>query len=65
MLTSINKRNPEYSAHEWMVAIGILVTQLLRKKHGESKTQRPLWKQFDDTHRWDSTAEEWVRNDDQ
>jgi hypothetical protein len=46
-----------------------LVVQLsplnaLRQK-GESKPRRPLWKNFDDTHHWDSIAEEWVPNDDQ
>jgi hypothetical protein len=47
---------------------GALVIQLsalnaLREK-GERKPGRPLWKHFDDTHHWDSTAEEWVPNDD-
>jgi hypothetical protein len=67
MLATI-KWNSRYSAREWMVMAAALVVQLskmnaLRQK-GESKPRRPLWKDFDDTHHWDSTAEEWVPNDD-
>jgi hypothetical protein len=35
----------------------------LRQK-GESKPNPPSWKRFDDTHHWDSIAEEWVPDDD-
>jgi hypothetical protein len=67
MLATI-KWTYRYSAREWMVMAVALVVQLgtlnaLRQK-GESKPRRPLWKHFDDTHHWDSTAEEWVPNDD-
>jgi hypothetical protein len=66
MLATI-KWNSRYSAREWVVMTAALVVQhgtldALRQK-GESKP-RPLWKHFDDTHHWDSTAEEWVPNDD-
>jgi hypothetical protein len=62
------KSNSRYNAREWMMMAGALVVQLsalnaLRQK-GEGKPRRPLWKHFDDTHHWDSTAEEWVPNDD-
>jgi hypothetical protein len=53
-----------------ILIIGLLVgcvslptLSALRQK-GEGKPKRPLWKRFDDTHHWDSTAEEWVPNDD-
>jgi hypothetical protein len=46
-------------------SVGFSMLNGLRKKRGESKPQRALWKQFDDTHHWDSTAEEWVPNDGQ
>ena len=46
---------------------GLVVTttqmgRVLRRERGESKP-KPPWKQFDDTHHWDSTAEEWIPND--
>jgi len=68
MLATI-KWNSRYNAREWMMMAGALVIQLsalneLRQKAG-SKPRRPLWKHFDDTHHWDSTAEEWVPNDDE
>jgi hypothetical protein len=67
MLATI-KWNSRYSAREWVVTATALVVQLstlnaLQQK-GESKPRRSLWKHFDDTHHWDSTAEEWVPNDD-
>jgi hypothetical protein len=67
MLATI-KWNSRYSAREWVMMAGALVVQLsalnaLREK-GERKLGRPLWKHFDDTHHWDSTAEEWVPNGD-
>jgi hypothetical protein len=68
MLATI-KWNPRHSARECVAMAVALVVQLsplnaLRQK-GESKPRRPLWKNFDDTHHWDSIAEEWVPNDDQ
>jgi hypothetical protein len=68
MLATV-KWNSRYNAREWMTMAGALIGQLsalntLRRK-SESKPGRPLWKHFDDTHHWDSTAEEWVPNDDQ
>ena len=66
MLTAINNRNPEHNARDWMVTLlgcaGLPTLDVLRRKRGESKPTL-LWKQFDDTHHWDSTAEEWVPND--
>ena len=66
MLTAINNRNPEHNARDWMVTllgcVGFPTLNVLRRKRGESKP-KPPWKQFDDTHHWDSTAEEWVPND--
>jgi hypothetical protein len=67
MLTTI-KWNSRYNAREWVIMAEALVVQLralnaLRPK-GESKPRPPLWKHFDDTHHWDSIAEEWIRNDD-
>jgi hypothetical protein len=46
-----------------VACVGFPILTRLRKRRGESKPQRALWKQFDDTHHWDSRAEEWVRND--
>jgi len=47
---------------------GALVVQLsalnAKRQKTESRPGRPLWKHFDDSHHWDSTAEEWVPNDD-
>ena len=43
--------------------VGILVLSL--KKRDERKTQRAHWKQFDDTHHWDASADDWVPNDGQ
>lgn len=63
MLAMINKRNSDYSAREWTIRFGTLIIQL-RKKPGERKPERPHWRQFDETHHWDSIAEEWVPNDD-
>ena len=59
------KWHSRYNAREWVMMAGELVVQLsaLREK-GERKPGRPLWKHFDDTHHWDSIAEEWVPNDD-
>ena len=67
MLATI-KWNSRYNAREWMMMAGALVVQLsalnAKRQKGESKPRRPLWKHFDDTHHWDSTAEEWVPNHD-
>ena len=67
MLAAI-KWNSRYNAREWVMMAGALVVQLgalnaLRRK-GESKPNPPPWKRFDDTHLWDSIAEEWVPDDD-
>jgi len=63
MLAAI-KWNSRYSAREWVMRAGALVVQLsalnAKRQKGESKPRRPLWKHFDDTHHWDSTAEEWA-----
>ena len=65
MLTAINNRSPEHKARDWMVSllgrVDFPTSNVLRRKRGESEP-KPLWKQFDDTHRWDSTAEEWIPN---
>ena len=62
------KWNSRYSAREWVVMAAALVVQrstlnALRQK-SENKPRRLLWKHFDDTHHWDSSAEEWIPNDD-
>ena len=46
---------------EYLDQIGrwLVVAQMGR---GESKP-KPPWKQFDDTHHWESAAEEWIPND--
>jgi hypothetical protein len=66
-MSATTKGISRYSAREWVTMAGSLVVQLgtlnvLRQK-GESQPRRPFWKHFDDTHHWDSTAEEWVPND--
>ena len=66
MLETI-KWNSRYTTREWVMTAGARLVQLsalnaLRYK-AESKPKQPLWKQFDDTHHWDSTAEDWVPND--
>jgi hypothetical protein len=62
------KWNSRYSAREWVVMAAALVVQLstlnASQQKGENKPRWPLWKHFDDTHHWDSSAEEWVPNDD-
>jgi hypothetical protein len=35
------------------------------KKGGDSKARRAHWQQFDGTHHWDASADDWVRNDGQ
>ena len=58
------KWNSRYNAREWVMTAGALVVQLsalnAKRQEAESKPARPHWKHFDDTHHWDSTAEEWV-----
>jgi hypothetical protein len=67
-MLAIVKWNSRYNAREWMMMAGALVVQLsalnAKRQKGESKPGRPPWKHFDDTHHWDSTAEEWVPNHD-
>jgi hypothetical protein len=68
MLATI-KWNSRYNAREWVTMAGTLVVQLSAlnalRQTGESKPrQQPFWRHFDDTHHWDSAAEEWVLNDD-
>ena len=60
------KWNSRFNAREWMMMAGALVDQLgaLNAKKDESKPRQQRWKQFDDTHHWDTTAEEWVPNHD-
>jgi len=66
MLKTINNRPPEHSARDWMMTlwgcVGLPSSIGLRGERGESKP-KPPWKQFDDSHHWDPTAEEWVPND--
>jgi hypothetical protein len=66
MLKAINDRNPEHNARDWLVtlldSVGFPTSSASPKERGESKP-KPLWRRFDDTHHWDSTAEEWVPND--
>lgn len=61
------KWSSRYSARELVIMAGAFV-QLLAlnalRQRGEGKPRPPLWKHFDDTHHWDSIAEEWVPNDD-
>lgn len=63
-MAGIIKWNSRYKAREWVVIAGALVVQLsalnARRQKDESKPGQPAWKHFDDTHQWDSTAEEWV-----
>ena len=62
------KWNSRYDAREWVIMAGMLVVQLsalnAKRQRGGSNLRQPIWKHFDDTHRWDSTAEEWVPNHD-
>ena len=48
-------------AREWMISLlgRPHLSSVFMKTRDESKL-KPSWKQFDDTHRWDSTAEEWI-----
>ena len=39
-----------------------LVVTTAQMGRGE-RNPEPPWKHFDDTHHWDSTAEEWIPND--
>jgi len=63
------KWNSRYSAREWVMMAGALIVRPRAsnagQQNGETEPRRPLWKQFDDTHHWDGTAEEWVPNRDQ
>jgi hypothetical protein len=47
---------------EYLDQIGRWLVVTAQMARGESKP-KPPWKQFDDTHHWDSTAEEWIPND--
>ena len=66
MQKAIGNRNPEHYPRDWMITllgcVGSPSSIVLRRDGGESKP-KPLWKQFDDTHHWDSIAEEWIPND--
>ena len=67
MLAAI-RWNSRYNAREWVTTAGAFVVQLgalsAARRTSDSKTKRPPWKDFDDTHHWDSTAEDWVPNHD-
>ena len=66
MLKAIGNRNPEHNPRDWMMTllgcVGSPSSIVLRRERGGSKPEPP-WKQFDDTHHWDSIAEEWIPND--
>lgn len=66
MLNAIDNRSHEHNARDWFLTlfgrVGLSPSTVSEIEHGESKPQPP-WKQFDDTHHWDSTAEEWIPND--
>jgi hypothetical protein len=66
MIKAIDNLNPEHRARDWMTTlldrVGVPSSIGLRREGGESKP-KPSWKQFDDTHHWDSAAEEWIPND--
>ena len=67
-MIAIIRWNSRYNAREWMTMAGALVVRLgarnaLRQRE-KSRPRPPLWKHFDDTHRWDAAAEDWVPNDD-
>lgn len=59
MLAAI-KWNSQHSAREWVMAVARVVRTRANRQNGEGKQRQPPWKQFDDTHHWDATAEEWV-----
>jgi hypothetical protein len=40
----------------------LVVTTTQMGRLGGEIRPRPPWKKFDDTHHWDSTAEEWIPN---
>ena len=40
----------------------LVVTTTQMGRLGGASTPKPPWKKFDDTHHWDSTAEEWIPN---
>ena len=61
------KWNSRHSAREWVMMTVASVGQLRQhaiQQSGKRKQRQPFWKRFDDTHHWDSTAEEWVPNRD-
>ena len=62
------KWNSRYNAREWGMKVGVFAVQLralnANRQKDESKPRRPPWKHFDDTHHWDSTAEDWIPNHD-
>jgi hypothetical protein len=68
LMIAMIKWNSRYNAREWLMMAGTLLVQLgalnALRRRGESRPRQPLWKHFDDTHHWDSTAEEWVPNND-
>ena len=61
MLKAIGNPNPEHNPRDWMMTllgcVGSPSSIVLLRERGESKP-KPPWKQFDDTHHWDSIAEE-------
>jgi hypothetical protein len=66
MPKATNNRNPEHNPRDWIMTllgrVGFPPSTVSGIERGESKP-KPPWKQFDDTHHWDATAEEWVPND--
>jgi hypothetical protein len=66
MLKAINNRNSASDTRDWMtIFLGCADFSSIfasRKERDESKP-KPPWKQFDDSHHWDSIADEWIPND--
>ena len=66
MLRVMNNRKTQHNARDWMTtllgSVGFPPSIVFRRERGE-REPKPAWKQFDDTHHWDSTAEEWIPND--
>ncbi|UPJ60291.1 hypothetical protein [Bradyrhizobium sp. 192] len=61
MLEAI-KCNKRHSGYEWVTALAQIIRTNANPQDGGTKQRQPAWKQFDDTHHWDTAAEEWVPN---
>jgi hypothetical protein len=64
MLKAISNRNSGNNTCDWMTTLlGCADFMFVSRKERDDSKPKPPWKQFDDSHHWDSIADEWIPND--